>query len=717
MPATDLEQLMLEYINDARLDPIGDISRIIDGVEPLHSSDPDIEGAITAFGVNGTAAYNQFTALIPIQPLAWNDILATSARAHNALMIANDHQSHQEPGELDLGNRTTAAGYTWNAVGENVYAYSKTVIYGHAGLFIDWGSGNFTANGMQTPPGHRNNIMGRLADGNLTGYREIGIGITAEGNVSTGVGPLVVTEDFGNRSGLGPIILGVAYTDSDLDEFYSVGEGLGNLTVAVAGSGNVTSAASGGYTIETTAGNKTVTLSGAGLSGNVTVTTTLVANQNIKLDVINGNELHTSNSISVSGPVSQILGLGTVGLTLTGTGATVRQFYGSKGNDTITGGTGGDGIDGREGNDILNGGSGNVSDSLNGGPGIDTAVFSGNRSGYTITHTGPGITIAGADGSDTLNEVEKAQFADMTVNLGQGLKATDFNTDLNADILWQNSDGTPASWWMTGTTLSGGGVMGTNPGTTWQVKGAADFNTDGATDILWQNGNGTPVIWFMNGTTLTSGGVAGFNPGSAWKVIGAGDFDGNGKADILWQNTDGTPAVWLMDGTTLVSGAVLANPGSSWHAIAASDFDSDGKSDILWQNTSGQAAIWLMSSTTVVGGGLAGLNPGSTWHVRTAGSFYDDGGTDILWQNDSGAVALWRMNDTVMIHGEVLGTNPGTSWQIMGAGDFNADGKADILWRNTDGTPAIWLMNGTVLLSGATLANPGTSWSMITMST
>src|SRR5262249_51341770 len=141
-------------------------------------------------------------------------------------------------------------------------------------------------------------------------FREIGIGITAEGNMATSVGPLVMTEDFGNRTA-GPIVLGVAYNDTTIvDNFYSVGEGLGNLTVSVAGGGNVTSFASGGYTLETTVGNKTLTFSGAGLSGNVTVTTTLVAAQNVKFDVINGNTLATSTSASVTGGVSNIVGLG-----------------------------------------------------------------------------------------------------------------------------------------------------------------------------------------------------------------------------------------------------------------------------------------------------------------------------------------------------------------------------------------------------------------------
>jgi hypothetical protein len=39
-------------------------------------------------------------------------------------------------------------------------------------------------------------------------------------------------------------------------------------------------------------------------------------------------------------------------------------------------------------------------------------------------------------------------------------------------------------------------------------------------DILWQNDDGTPVIWFMSGTNVLFSGVSGsFNPGQDWHII------------------------------------------------------------------------------------------------------------------------------------------------------------------------------------------------------
>ena len=86
-------------------------------------------------------------------------------------------------------------------------------------------------------------------------------------------------------------------------------------------------------------------------------------------------------------------------------------------------------------------------------------------------------------------------------------------------------------------------------------------------DILWQNTNGEAVIWEMNGTSVIGGALVGSNPGSSWYVIATGDFYGDGYSDILWQNTSGEVVIWEMNGTTVIGGASLGNPGPSWHAI------------------------------------------------------------------------------------------------------------------------------------------------------
>src|ERR1043166_9588554 len=124
--STDLEQLMLEYINEARIDPLGDAARFIASYSPLTSNDPDIRNALNFFGVDGSVLLRQLSALTPVQPVAWNESLGIASRLHSVAMIAADTQSHQLPGEASLSQRDVAAGYTnFSSLGENVFARSE----------------------------------------------------------------------------------------------------------------------------------------------------------------------------------------------------------------------------------------------------------------------------------------------------------------------------------------------------------------------------------------------------------------------------------------------------------------------------------------------------------------------------------------------------------------------------------------------------------------
>src|SRR5215468_10136646 len=104
----------------------------------------------------------------------------------------------------------------------------------------------------------------------------------------------------------------------------------------------------------------------------------------------------------------------------------------------------------------------------------------------------------------------------------------------------------------------------TNPGAAWRLIGTGDFNHDGDADLLFQNGNGTPMIWFMEGTSHVSTATLA-NPGATWRAIGTGDYNGDGKSDILFQKNNGTPLIWTMNGTS-VTATALPNPGGHWHA-------------------------------------------------------------------------------------------------------------------------------------------------------
>ena len=88
-----------------------------------------------------------------------------------------------------------------------------------------------------------------------------------------------------------------------------------------------------------------------------------------------------------------------------------NQLNGDAGNDTLTGASG---------NDRLIGGSGN--DNLEGGDGVDTACFDATfaSSGITKNPDGSYTIVSATDGTDTLHNVEYAQFSDQNVALISG---------------------------------------------------------------------------------------------------------------------------------------------------------------------------------------------------------------------------------------------------------------------------------------------------------
>src|SRR3979411_774486 len=96
---------------------------------------------------------SHFPLIPPAPPLSMNATLTAAARAHSQNMLQNNYQGHSGP---DGSLTTRLQNYTWGAngwwIGENVYAYCKSVWYGHAGFEVDWG-GNAATGGMQLPPG------------------------------------------------------------------------------------------------------------------------------------------------------------------------------------------------------------------------------------------------------------------------------------------------------------------------------------------------------------------------------------------------------------------------------------------------------------------------------------------------------------------------------------------------------------------------------------
>jgi hypothetical protein len=105
-----------------------------------------------------------------------------------------------------------------------------------------------------------------------------------------GLPAIMVAEEFGNRGGE-YFLTGVAYTDNvTADRFYTVGEGMANITLTATNeqTGTVYSTATataGGYALQVPNGTYRVTASGSGWNGPVEYSHVPVFNQNFKLDI------------------------------------------------------------------------------------------------------------------------------------------------------------------------------------------------------------------------------------------------------------------------------------------------------------------------------------------------------------------------------------------------------------------------------------------------
>ncbi|MCR9282072.1 MAG: cadherin domain-containing protein [Rhodobacteraceae bacterium] len=117
-------------------------------------------------------------------------------------------------------------------------------------------------------------------------------------------------------------------------------------------------------------------------------------------------------------------------------GAGNDSLSGENDDDTLQGGSGSDKLYGGAGNDTLEGGAGN--DYIDGGSGTDTAIYSGNRSDYTVTENANGTyTVVdnrsgSPDGTDTVVGVENFRFADGDVLAGD-LVAKDISAVSDTD--------------------------------------------------------------------------------------------------------------------------------------------------------------------------------------------------------------------------------------------------------------------------------------------
>lgn len=270
------EQYMLELINRAR-------------------SNPEAEAQAYGIELNAGLAANTITT-IPKQPLAFDELLIDSGRNHSEWMLIEDIFSHAGENGSRAGDRMTKAGYEFvgNWIwGENLaWIGVNGSLAQNATIYIEQQHRN-----LLHSPSHRLNIF-------TDRFREIGIGVLRGEFTSNGItyNSVVTTQNYA-KSGSDKYLTGVVFDDLILDDdFYTVGEGLGGITVTATRRSDQKSFAAttydtGGYQIALDSGIYDVTFAGATLAQSVTKTVT-VEQQNFKLDLITDTIGLTTNSIA-----------------------------------------------------------------------------------------------------------------------------------------------------------------------------------------------------------------------------------------------------------------------------------------------------------------------------------------------------------------------------------------------------------------------------------
>ena len=390
------QQLVLEDINRARLNPAGELAHL-------------------GFGLNeGVAADRQISATAK-QVLAPSVALTNAAQGHSnvlsqnkgvfdntAPLFTNNNPNqgltvHTGLGDGTPGSRISASGY--------VDTRNSGFIQNES-VSLAWNSGTLTAQDSERILHERSNFLAtdhslqngvdQAIDGRghrtalfQEDIREVGIGVARSTLPIFGfsASTVSVTENFG-RSGNTVFLTGAAYDDGKnniANHTYGDGSARQGITVTVDGSGSDITGSGGGWSVGGIGGVHTVKFSGGGLAAPVSVTVD-AGQANAKVDLVNGREIDVSANAT--------LGAGAVDLRLLG----VANLNG-------TGNAGNNNLIGNHGNNLLDGGAGD-----------DTAVYSGRSTDYQVAKLADGsfqivdLRAGSLDGTDVLKNIEHIQF-------------------------------------------------------------------------------------------------------------------------------------------------------------------------------------------------------------------------------------------------------------------------------------------------------------------
>ena len=624
---TDADQYLLELVNRARLDPIGELS-----YHPLVS---DLNQGLSPPSITST----------PKQPLTSVQELFDAAELHSIDQRDNNFFSHFSLNGDTPRDRAETANYaTHNTVSENLnwatitapFNAEAEVIKAHQTLF--------------NSSGHRQNLLNGNKD--ESGFA-IRFGLTTptipnppfDGSTTFNAG--IATEKFGERApGTFASFTGVVFDDSVVaDDFYNIGESEGGIIVSALNLGTgvtyqTTSGPSGGYQIAVPAGWYTVTASGDGLTQTMVETLVNIGDENVKVD------FNTSLASSGTGTgFDDLVGLDSTGQLRVGesdgTSLTPKTygFWSGTVTEFGTGDFNGDGL--QDAVSLLSDGRLKVAIST----GISSFIVP-NWGVLSPTETWTDFTVADFDGDGKDDVLARADF-----------------------------DG---SWWVSKS--DGNSFQLSHIGTyvnsiPWSFV-TGDFNGDGKEDIAGRAAtNGSWWVGISDGNTISTTHWGTWDPTHPYLDISVGDFDGDGLDDIAGRLSNSR--WWVAESTG--SDFFSKHWGTwtqhvNWLEVSVGDFDGDGDDDIAGR-ASNNGQWWVASAnpaTRTFSNQLWGTWPTfTTWDDVHAFDFNDDGRSDLIGRAGNGQWWILESNGVRFLN--TLGTSwaPGTTWIATGAGNFN----------------------------------------------
>ncbi len=331
------------------------------------------------------------------------------------------------------------------------------------------------------------------------------------------------------------------------------------------------------------------------ISGPTDVSVSFAGAINVVNDSLSGTV--TSASLEVNGQYVRATGLNHAASILDSSDANFIMSSLLSGNDTIFGEglnqvlegfAGNDTINGGAGNDTLTGGAGN--DVLSGGDGVDTALFSGARSSYTIGTKGSSLVVVGPDGTDVLDGIEELGFAGATPVTVASLSLTPSTVPLitvNHGGVTSYEAATPFS----GTAIPGVRIdyqfLGVSSGEVAIGTDSNDFMNLLGGDDAANGGAGNDILDGGIGSNFLSGGAGtdtffldGRGGTTTWSTIT--DWTAGEQLSVWGWNANSKVVLWRQDGAPGFTGITM-------HA----DLNGDGVIDtsVTWTGVASQADL------------------------------------------------------------------------------------------------------------------------------